>query len=282
MRKIVTLLPAAVILSIAPFVHAQETPEEMAYQGRMDKDIRSWIHEGNHEATAEERNAIEQHWARTAKLWRIRKLASDAHDMASVKRADSLLARSDRALQMELHRIAMRAPVMTEAPPDMEATIAPPPMRVEVKPPPPSPHDIWQPGYWQLQGARHVWIGGHWAEPPQAGMMWEAPKWESHAGKWDFHEGRWMAPVAAPNVVYEPPTGPDVVVETAPPPPRVEVRPPQPPGAVWIPGYWQWAGKRHVWVGGRWSAAKAGMHWEADHWERQGARWHLVRGHWSH
>jgi len=280
MRKIVTLLPAAVILSIAPFVHAQETPEEMAYQGRMDKDIRSWIHEGNHQATAEERSAIEQHWARTAKLWRIRKLAMDAHDMASVQRVDRLLGRADKALEMQLRRFRDHAPILTEEPADEEATVAPPPMRVEVRPAAPNPADVWMPGYWRWMNGRHVWTGGHWSAPPQAGMTWVAPKWENRGGKWLFHEGAWSSAVA-PNVVYEPPAGPEVTVETAPPPPRVEVRPPQPPGAVWIPGYWQWSGRRHVWVGGRWSAPKAGMRWEADHWEHTGRTWHLVRGHWA-
>jgi hypothetical protein len=283
MLKYVSLLPLA-ILAVTPLAHAQadqESPQEHAYQGRMDRQIRSWIHEGNHQATPDERAAIEKHWARTARLWRIRKLAAAAHDMASVARADRLLARADHVIELQLRRFREHAPVFTEAPPDEVATVAPPPPRTEARPPQPSPHHVWLPGYWAWRGGRHAWIGGHWEEPPQTGMSWMPPRWENRAGKWDFHEGHWNAAAAAPNVVYEPPTAPDVVVEHAPPPPRIDVRPPQPKGAVWIPGYWQWTGHRHVWVSGRWSAPKTGMRWQPDHWERQGNRYHLVRGHWA-
>lgn len=282
MRKIVSLLPI-LILAVAPLAHAQddETPEERSYQGRMDRQIRTWIHDGNHEATQDERTAIQSHWARTARLWRIRKLANDAKDMASVRRADALLARADHALETQLRRLHEHAPVFTEAPADEEATVAPPPMRVEVRPAQPSPAEVWMPGYWAWRGGRHVWTGGHWGAPPQPGLNWDAPKWENRGGKWLFHDGRWSAVAAAPNVVYEPPSAPEVTIEAAPPAPRVEVRPPQPPNGVWIPGYWQWNGKRHLWVGGRWSAPKAGMRWEPDHWVHEGRSWKMVHGRWA-
>lgn len=39
-----------------------------------------------------------------------------------------------------------------------------------------------------------------------------------------------------------------------PPPPRVEVRGyPPVTSYVWIDGYWQWGGERHIWVPGRWA-----------------------------
>jgi hypothetical protein len=40
-----------------------------------------------------------------------------------------------------------------------------------------------------------------------------------------------------------------------PPPPKVEVKPPRPHArAVWVPGHWQWKGRRrgYVWVPGHW------------------------------
>ena len=41
----------------------------------------------------------------------------------------------------------------------------------------------------------------------------------------------------------------------APPPPKVEVyvNPPH-PGAVWVPGHWEWTGRRrgYVWIDGHW------------------------------
>ncbi len=267
--------------------HAQqadtESPEERAYEGRTDSQIRSWIHDGNREATDEERDFIKGHWARAAKLWRIRRLAMDAKDNASVQRVDALLLRADRILEEHLRRLREHAPVMTEPPSMVEATAAPPPPQVEVQGAPPSPGEVWQPGFWQWNNGRHVWMKGRWDRPPQTGMTWEAPKWENRAGKWMFHEGRWRAPETATPQVYEPPpppAQPEVAVQ-APPPPIVEVRPPAPPNGVWIPGYWRWNGTRHEWIGGRWSAAKQGMRWEPDHWEHHGNQWQMVHGRWS-
>jgi hypothetical protein len=103
-------------------------------------------------------------------------------------------------------------------------------------------------------------------------------------GQWVFYEGHWrVAAPPQPTVVYEPPPAPPAVeIESAPPEPIVEVRPAVPfAGAVWIPGYWQWNGVRHLWVGGRWSAPRPGWGWEPHRWERgPGGRWHFVHGGW--
>ena len=58
-----------------------------------------------------------------------------------------------------------------------------------------------------------------------------------------------VAAVAAPVVVD---------VRVAPPPPRYEVVPASRPGSVWVPGYWDWRGHRHVWVTGHWERARYG------------------------
>jgi len=274
------------LVALAPAARAQvivETPEQHAYEGRVDAQIRSWIHEQNKAATDEERTFVAQHWQRAERLWRIRKLALDAKDNASVTRCDALLARADKILEAHLLALRAHAPVMTAEPFAVEnVMVAPPPPQVEVQGSPPSPKHMWLPGYWQWNGSRHVWQAGHWAEPPEPGMIWDAPKWENHGGKWAFVEGRWhLGAPPAPTVVYEPPTAAEVLVTREPPPPIVEVRPAGPPNGVWIPGYWQWSGTKHVWVSGRWSAPKAGMHWEPDHWEHRGNQWALVHGRWA-
>ena len=67
--------------------------------------------------------------------------------------------------------------------------------------------------------------------------------------------------------------GPPVMrVETAPPPPRA--------GYLWAPGYWNWAGNRHVWVAGRYIAPHHGFVWVPDHWVQHGPRYRFVPGHW--
>ncbi len=274
------------LVAFSPVLRAQvedETPEQRSYEGRMDAQIRSWIHEQNKAATDEERTFVADHWKRAERLWRIRRRALAAKDNGSVARCDALLLRADKILENHLLALRGHAPVMTMAPSGVEdVTVAPPPPQVEVQGTAPSPNHRWLPGYWQWNGSRHVWQAGHWAEPPEPGMLWDAPKWENHGGKWAFVDGRWHPSPAAATVVYEPPTTPEVLVSPQPPAPLVEVRPAGPANGVWIPGYWQWNGNRHVWVSGRWSAPKAGMHWEPDHWEHRGSQWALVHGRWAH
>ncbi|HUN90946.1 MAG TPA: YXWGXW repeat-containing protein [Burkholderiaceae bacterium] len=72
------------------------------------------------------------------------------------------------------------------------------------------------------------------------------------------------------------------VVMTAPPPPQVEViGAPPVAGYVWIGGYWNWVGERHVWVPGHWAEPRAGHVWVAHQWVREGPGWRMVPGHWE-
>ncbi|HVL75261.1 MAG TPA: YXWGXW repeat-containing protein [Noviherbaspirillum sp.] len=85
-----------------------------------------------------------------------------------------------------------------------------------------------------------------------------------------------LAPaVAAPQI------GIHVTVGTPPPPVRYEAAPRPHRGHEWIPGYWDWTGRRYVWVPGRWEKARAGHYYRRAEW-RQGPRgWTLVRGGWQ-
>jgi hypothetical protein len=287
MLKHVSAAIAVAALALAPSALAQVgaveiTPEEQAYQARTDARIRSWIHEENHEVSEEERTFINDHWRRAAKLHRIRHLAMQAKDMATVARVDALITRLDNVLEIQLGRMRMRAPIMTVAPSAIDVTTAPPPDQVENQGAAP-PGQVWVKGYWHWNGARHVWQGGHWAPPPQPGMIYEPARWESRNGHYFFNDGRWRVAAVASPVVYEPPPPPAQVLEvqTAPPAPLVEVRPAGPRGGVWIPGFWRWNGARHEWIGGHWSAARVGMRWEPDHWVRTPAGWRMEHGRWA-
>ena len=102
-----------------------------------------------------------------------------------------------------------------------------------------------------------------------------------------FYEGHWrIADQPDPQYVYQPPPPPvqPVVIEQQPPAPIEEVRPAVPfEGAVWIPGFWQWNGTRHVWVAGRWTAQPRDYRWENHGWEkRHDGRWEHRPGHWEH
>jgi hypothetical protein len=74
---------------------------------------------------------------------------------------------------------------------------------------------------------------------------------------------------------------PYVDVRVAPPPPRNEVVPPARAGYAWVPGYWDWRGRRHVWVGGHWERARRGYVYRAPEWAQDGDRWRLRRGSWD-
>ena len=168
--------------------------------------------------------------------------------------------------------------------PGVRVSVAPPPPRVEVRPVAPSAAHLWIPGHWAWRGGAHVWLGGHYALPPAPGYRWVAARWVNEGGQWVFFEGHWaMVQPTSPSYVYDPGPAPaqEVIVQQAPPEPIVEVRPATPfGGAVWIPGYWQWNGFRHVWVGGHWSAPRAGWVWEPHHWQPTPRGYVWVRGHW--
>jgi len=167
----------------------------------------------------------------------------------------------------------------------VRVTIAPPALRLEVVPQPPSLRHQWVAGYWAWHAGRQVWIEGHWTLPPAPGYVWQPASWENRGGVWFFYEGYWRpADAPDPGAVYQPPPPPGraEIVETAPPAPIEEVRPPLPfPDALWIPGYWDWNGLRHVWVAGRWSARPPGYVWEDYRWKhRRDGKWEHKHGHW--
>ena len=86
--------------------------------------------------------------------------------------------------------------------------------------------------------------------------------------------------VVAPAQPYYATEGP---VYVAPPAPYVEyIGPPPVVGQVWIGGYWNWVGSRHVWVGGHWDAPpQPGYHWVPHRWANEGRGWRLHQGHWD-
>ena len=73
-----------------------------------------------------------------------------------------------------------------------------------------------------------------------------------------------------------------VYAPVAPPAPYYEVQPPLPyPGAIWIGGYWNWSGHRHVWVPGRYERPRPGYHYAPHRWSRSPrGGWYLQGGGW--
>ena len=72
-----------------------------------------------------------------------------------------------------------------------------------------------------------------------------------------------------------------IVVQTAPPPPRAERMPEARRGYVWVPGYWDWRGNRHVWVKGSWMRERRGYTYQQPKWEERDGHWQMQRGNWK-
>jgi hypothetical protein len=72
------------------------------------------------------------------------------------------------------------------------------------------------------------------------------------------------------------------VIGVAPPPPQAEVYGPPPVvGQIWIGGYWNWVGGRHVWAPGYWSAPRPGHYWVPHRWAPVPGGWRHEPGHWE-
>ena len=72
-----------------------------------------------------------------------------------------------------------------------------------------------------------------------------------------------------------------VSINVGPPAMRYEAVPAPRRGFVWVPGYWNWVGNRHVWVGGDWVRERPGYIYSQPTWVQRGGQWELQRGVWA-
>ena len=74
-----------------------------------------------------------------------------------------------------------------------------------------------------------------------------------------------------------------VAANVAPPAPYVETIPVAPfIGALWIGGFWDWSGGRHVWRPGHYERPRAGYSYRQPAWNHgPDGRWMLNRGGWD-
>lgn len=69
--------------------------------------------------------------------------------------------------------------------------VGPPPVIVEHPGPRPGPGYVWIGGYHRWDGARYVWVPGHYELPPHRGAHWVAHRYVRRGGGWVFVEGHW-------------------------------------------------------------------------------------------
>jgi hypothetical protein len=74
---------------------------------------------------------------------------------------------------------------------------------------------------------------------------------------------------------------PGIYFNIAPPPPRQEAVPNARRGYVWVPGYWNARGNRHVWQAGHWERSRAGYSYAQPNWIQRDNRWQFERGRWN-
>jgi hypothetical protein len=72
-----------------------------------------------------------------------------------------------------------------------------------------------------------------------------------------------------------------VYVNSAPPAARYEAVPAARRGYIWVPGYWNARGNRHVWRAGHWERSRAGYSYMQPNWVERDNRWQLDRGRWN-
>ena len=72
-----------------------------------------------------------------------------------------------------------------------------------------------------------------------------------------------------------------IVVQKAPPAMRREAIPAARRGYQWIPGYWDWNGRRYTWVKGHHERVRVGYVYARPEWRRDGDGWVMQRGGWN-
>jgi hypothetical protein len=68
--------------------------------------------------------------------------------------------------------------------------VEPPIAQAEIIGVAPHPGWVWQPGYYDYVGGRHVWTHGAWVEG-RAGYHWVPHTWVHEGGGWRLREGYW-------------------------------------------------------------------------------------------
>jgi hypothetical protein len=87
--------------------------------------------------------------------------------------------------------------------------------------------------------------------------------------------------LASSVAVFALPASAEIYVNIAPPAPRYEVVPAPRAGYIWVPGYWDWRGSRHVWMKGHWEHERHGLYWHPNRWVERDGHYVLERGRWD-
>jgi hypothetical protein len=72
--------------------------------------------------------------------------------------------------------------------------LGPPPMPAETIPLPPVTEEnlIWQPGYWEWNGARYTWRAGRYVPRGEHSNQWMPGFWALDGGRWNWVPAHWL------------------------------------------------------------------------------------------
>jgi len=91
-------------------VHITRSPEQAARHAQMvarERDkLRDWTHKRRRHLTLAERQAMGMHWRHVIRLERIREIAEQEKDTATVKKCDELLERENKKFDARLAKLA--------------------------------------------------------------------------------------------------------------------------------------------------------------------------------
>jgi hypothetical protein len=61
----------------------------------------------------------------------------------------------------------------------------------DVVTPQPTPSAVWIAGYYNFDGYRYTWVGGHWEIPPDGYVVFHRPHWIYRGGSYIYVRGYW-------------------------------------------------------------------------------------------
>ncbi len=101
-------------------VAIKRTPEQEAFRkdllDKKHKLVADIVHANGKRATKAEHNTVRRYWRHVTRLLRIRELAQDAKDDATVKKVDALLERAEANFTVKLKKQSEEAAAGTAAP----------------------------------------------------------------------------------------------------------------------------------------------------------------------
>jgi hypothetical protein len=93
-------------------VAGRRTPAQLTFRKelweRREKALDAKVHKGGKRITAEEREAVQQHWLRIGRLMRIRELAQEDKNDAAVKRVDAAIERAEKGMDAKLDKLTAK------------------------------------------------------------------------------------------------------------------------------------------------------------------------------